>query len=239
MTLTECSRGIRRAVSNLLPHNNQRCIAPPGIIRPAGGKPILVPSLMRSGTHVLIDLLLNNFPAYRRTPLYVDLDHYLARGHSLDALKQGGSYVIKTHYPNSAYTAEATAALEDLIHNAFIIRPVREIDDIRRSQATWGMAGALEFDRTVEAFGKFWGDVPKLYVPVKDLVDPKKCTELIQRIADYIGQSPQQPPILPPLKEATAQVLLAKALTRLLGRRAPVINTTIGFALTDDKARRA
>ena len=107
MTLDECSRGIRRAVSRLLPHNNHRCIAPPGIIGPAGGKSIIVPSLMRSGTHVLIDLLLNNVPGYRRAPLNVDLDHYLAGKNSLDALNRCGSYVMKSHYPNFAYTTQA------------------------------------------------------------------------------------------------------------------------------------
>ena len=95
------------------------------------------------------------------------------------------------------------------------------------------MTDPADFDRTVEAYEQFWETVPKLDVPLDGLADPRKCTDAIQRISDHIGQRPRQPPVLPRLKAATAGVLLDKVLTRLPGRRAPVINTTIGFALTD------
>lgn len=107
-------------MARVLPHNNRRCVAPPGELRPGSGKPVIVSSIMRSGTHLLIDLLLNNFPAYRRMPLYVDLDHALASGLTAADLLHGGCYVMKSHHPNVRYAAAAQAELEELAAAAFI-----------------------------------------------------------------------------------------------------------------------
>lgn len=239
MTLPPVSRKMRRALSKLIPHNNARCVAPPGTICPSEGKPILVPSLMRSGTHILIDLLLNNFPAYRRRPLYVDLYHYIAGGGTAEKLKRGGCYVIKTHYPNSHYPDAALAALKELAADAFIIQPVRRIEDVRRSQAAAGISRPDEFPWMVDSFDSFWKDYPKLEVQFSDLIAPSQCPAAVDEIGRFIGLKPAEPKILPPAKGETRRVLMTKAMTRLLGRYSPLINTTIGFALTDDHDRRA
>jgi hypothetical protein len=236
MILPPVSRKIRRALARLLPHDNVRCVAPPGKICPAEGKLILLPSMMRSGTHILIDVLLNNFPAYRRRPLYVDLFHYLARGGKAEELKRGGCYVIKTHYPNTYYSADALAALKELAADAYIIQPVRRAEDVRLSQAACGLSTPEEFPRMVEAFDSFWRDYPKLSVQFTDLTDPTRCPAAIEDIGRFINQKPVESKILPPAKDATRRVLMIKAMTRLLGRNAPVINTTIGFALTERKS---
>lgn len=232
VTLSSISRKLRRALAALLPHNNARCVAPPGKIRPGVGRPVLVASLPRSGTHLLIDLLLNNFPACKREPLYVDLYHYLAQGGTVDELKRGGCHVIKAHFPDARYPESAVSALKELAAHAFIIQPARREEDVRRSQTALGFRSAGDFPRAVEAFESFWRDYPRLQVPFADIIDPIRCPAVIDDIGRFIGQKPVTPKILPPAKNATVQVLVMKALTRLLGSRSPWINTTIGFALT-------
>ena len=47
--------------------------------------------MMRSGTHLLIDLILNNFAALRTSPLYIDADRFLREsGSSKELLFQIG-----------------------------------------------------------------------------------------------------------------------------------------------------
>ena len=43
-----------------LPHNNKLTVCPPGNLPRGEGKSILVPSIPRSGTHLLIDSIINN-----------------------------------------------------------------------------------------------------------------------------------------------------------------------------------
>ena len=223
-------KGIREAIAEFLPPNNARCIAPPGQIIAASGRPILVPSLMRSGTHILIDLILNNFPAYRRQPLYVDLDHYLLADPAADAVLRGGCYVLKTHAPNFPLSERGQEALRQIAEKSYIISPVRLTADVQRSQAAFGLTDAGDFRLSRQKFDAFWQPYSRLQVPFDELVDPSRCPGLLRRISQYVDQPMPASPRLPPGKDRVFQVLVAKTLTRLLGHRAPVINTTIGFA---------
>ncbi len=223
-------KGIREAIAELLPPNNARCIAPPGRIIAGSGRPILVPSLMRSGTHLLIDLILNNFPAYRRQPLYVDLDHCLLADPSEDAVLRGGRYVLKTHAPNFPSSERGQEALRQIAEKSFIISPVRLNADVQRSHAAFGVPDAGDFRLAHQKFEAFWQPYLRLQVPFDELVDPERCPGVLRQISQCIGQPMPTRPRLPPAKRRIVNVLLAKTLTRLLGHRSPVINTTIGFA---------
>lgn len=187
---------------------------------------------MRSGTHVLIDLILNNFDAYRRDPLYVDLDHYLVNRDSAASLLSCGSYVLKTHYPGVPYTPDALDALQRLAGNAFMVQPVRDPDEIFRSQAAWGMTDREAFSESVREFADFWQPFPKLEVAFADLAQPERCGEIVRALADYLGQPLPAEIVFPPGRNAKARVLMFKALTRLFGASSPMINTTIGFAVS-------
>lgn len=187
---------------------------------------------MRSGTHVLIDLILNNFDAYRREPLYVDLDHYLVTRDSAVSLLSCGSHILKTHHPGVPYTPEALDALRYLAENAFIVQPVRDLDEIFRSQAAWGMTDRTAFSESVREFTGFWQPYPKLEVAFADLARPDRCREVVHALAAYLGQPLPAEIIFPPRRNAKARVLMFKALTRLFGASSPVINTTIGFAVS-------
>lgn len=65
--------------SKILPFENSRVVAPAGKIGCDHRRCIVVATTMRACAHVMIDLLLNNLPAYRFRPLYVNRDRYLRR----------------------------------------------------------------------------------------------------------------------------------------------------------------
>ena len=70
----------------VLPYENARVVAPPGVPVTQDRPNIVVATPKRSGTHVLIDILLNNLPAYRRRPLYVEPRQVLAQPVSRSAI---------------------------------------------------------------------------------------------------------------------------------------------------------
>lgn len=187
---------------------------------------------MRSGTHLLIDLILNNLPAYRRSPLYIDLDQCLMRGTSAQEILAGGSYVLKSHYPSIPCADHADNAFREIAARAIIIQPVRDSAEIFRSQSNWGMKERQEFEESLTAFEEFWRPFEKIQIPFAAMTSGRPCQEVLKQLCDVTGQPQPQSPIFPPLRQSTAQVLFHKTLTRLLGRRSPVINTTIAFALT-------
>lgn len=187
---------------------------------------------MRSGTHLLIDLILNNLPAYRRSPLYIDLDQCLMRGTSAQEILAGGSYVLKSHYPSIPCADHADVVFREIAARAIIIQPVRDSAEIFRSQSNWGMKERQEFEESLTAFEEFWRPFEKIQIPFASMTSGRPCQEALKQLCDVTGQPLPQSPIFPPLRQSTAQVLFHKTLTRLLGRRSPVINTTIAFALT-------
>ncbi len=64
----------------------------------ANGTPhVVVAAQMRSGTHLLIDLILNNFPVYRESPLYLDLERYRLSDLETSRIPDLRGLVIKTH----------------------------------------------------------------------------------------------------------------------------------------------
>ncbi len=224
------TRRLRHSASRLLPHNNPRCTAPPGSIVKGPGRPVLVPSLMRSGTHVLIDLILNNFSAYRRSPLYVDLDHHLLRGGTAGDVLAGGSYLLKSHHPGTPHLESQAGALREIAAAAFVIQPVRDLEAVFRSQSAWGQCDRGRFLAAVSEFDAFWSPFAKLQIRYEDMTAAEPCLHVLRAISEFTGQPVPAHVILPPMKQSAAQALFHKTLTRLLGRRSPVINTTIGFA---------
>jgi hypothetical protein len=82
----------------------------------------------------------------------------------------------------------------------------------------------------VDGFERYWADVPKLVVPFECMVDPGSLSEVVGTLARHLGQPAPPVPVGPRPVGQRRRVLADKALTRLLGARAPRINTTIGFA---------
>lgn len=219
-------------LSRLIPHNTRCTVAPPGRLRDTGpGQIVMVASVMRSGTHVLIDCILNNFDRYRRRPLYIDLDQFVRQG--LDwrrIVDQAGPYVVKTHFPQVQCTG-LDEAVTQLLTAAKVLIPQRSAADVLRSSKAFDTGMTTdELTQSMRAFDQFWLRVPHLPVEFAQLVDRHSAPRQIERLAEHLRESPRVPPVLPPDAAQRLRIYSTKLATRLLGDNAPVINTTISFS---------
>lgn len=216
--------------SKMLPFENSRVVAPPGEIGCHHRRCIVVATTMRAGTHVMIDLLLNNLPAYRVRPLYVNLDRYLRRGDVLVDPQAG--YVVKTHYPfTMPRTPPPEAAVSTFFDNTLVITIHRDRSAMLKSLARWHSITLEEaqarFDHRFDAFDAFWTHRNRLNIEHELLFDRDAMQALIQKIADETETTPAKKFVPPPPRDAVRRIYLMKAATRLLGRHAFCINTTI------------
>ena len=224
---------LRNKVGLFLSPINRRCVSPPGPLPAGEGRPIIVASLMRSGTHLLIDLILNNFAAYRRDPLYLNLDAYLIERRSFRDLMNCGAYVAKTHYPQIPVPDDAQDDLRRFAEHAVVLRPVRGLDEAHRSLLSFGETlSADELAALKTEADAFWEEFNPLDIPFNELATPALTAETVRRIAAHAGL-PMPKRIVETLpKSETFRILTAKLLTRLLGHRASRLNTTIQFDST-------
>jgi len=186
--------------------------------------------MRRSGTHLLIDAILNNFAIYKRDPLHIDLDLYLKNGYPLADLLRCHGYVIKTHFPQTL-AMEFEPQVRAVAEQAFVLTPSRPLEEVYRSSLTFGATvGAEEFAKQSEQFDTFWRQYHPLSVPFAGLTNTVNYECLLAKIGQVIGVEPNQKPIYPFSKNQRALVYLSKTLTRLLGSHSPVVNTTISFA---------
>lgn len=216
--------------SKVLPFENSRVVSPPGAIGHHQRRCIVVATPMRAGTHVMIDLLLNNLPAYRVKPLYVNLDRYLRRG-DMSVHPQAG-YVVKTHYPFTLpQTPPPEHEISAFFDNTLIITVQRDRTEMLKSLARWHATTLDEararFDHRFDAFDTFWAAREQINVDHHLLFDPDAMQSLIQQIAEQTGTNCAKKFVPPPPREAARRIYLMKAATRLLGRHAFRINTTI------------
>jgi hypothetical protein len=227
--------------SRYLSFQNPRVVSPPGTVESNGRRNIVVATPMRCGTHVMIDAILNNIPAYCRRPLYVDLDQFCKRGMRADAgfgqLDARSGYVLKTHFPLGFARPEVHAdRIAGLARDAFVIRVERDAGDIRKSLAHWAAGDAdptgLEryiagLDANLEAFHAVWQDRCDMTLRFEDLFDANRMTGIIAQIARETGSAahPSYRPM--PARRHLNRIYVQKALTRLLGCNAPQINMTI------------
>lgn len=221
----------RKGISAVIPPFTHLTCSPPARIRPREGVPILVPSLKRSGTHLLIDTVLNHFPPYRQRPLYIDFDRYALQHKPMDRVISCGAYVIKTHYPQQALPAEAEAALATLAERSVILQPTRDDAAVFRSLQRFE-AGTTEasFAEESERFRRFWSAYPLHVIAFQEMTDPASFPAVVRNIEEITGLAAVDERYPPPDTAEIGKVLRMKLLTRLLGPRAPVVNTTIQFA---------
>lgn len=230
----------RRSLANflgthVLPYMNRRMVCPPG--RPAvHGRPnIVVATPKRSGTHVLIDTILNNMPAFRNRPLYIDLDQAWKRRDSSDRLfdhidPQAG-YVIKTHLPIDSPGAAMSPHVLELLDAATVLTVHRPVEAIIRSMERWKQSGNDEMAGRIlaetAAFWKFWEKRPRMALEFGDLFDDARMRDVIDELAACTGTERAARHVTPLRPEQLRHIYVNKAMTRLLGRHAPRIDTTI------------
>lgn len=221
---------------HLLPFTNPRVVCPPGRVTRQGRRNIVVATPMRSGTHILIDLILNNLPAYRSRPLYVDLDQCCKQstpGNDLiGAIAPDAGYLLKTHMPlNVPDSMAADTRVEALLAGAVVLTLHRPRADVCRSLGRWhglDMAAAearygAEYDR----FWTFWEGREAIALGFADLFEPARMQSLLQRIGAATGTRPAAVYTAPPSGQSRNRIYANKMLTRLLGHHAPRIDTTI------------
>jgi hypothetical protein len=187
---------------------------------------------MRCGTHLLLDSLFNNVPALRRSPLFIDFDAYERAALSPAAFESLTGVVIKTHFPHMPLAAPYAGSLAQLAARAMVLTPCRNSIEVRRSLAKWGQVhSAAEFEEIKSRFDSFWAPFAPQTIDFPTLLDSAGIEKLIEAVAKGTGFKPPQPgkPVMP--ANTRWGVYCDKILTRMLGARAPRINTTIGYRL--------
>jgi len=219
----------------MLPHNTRCVVAPPGELPRASGEGviILVPTLMRSGTHLLIDLILNNFKQFKKKPLYVDLDQWISKGGKIDDLKNRGDLIIKTHFPQEPsllLKSEMKTFIET--NNVKVITTHREESKLIRSLKESFSVGEKQtiLIENIAQFNEFWNQSNRRIVDFNDLCSKEKVSQTIDLVSSYIGYKPNTMSIPNPSVTERKKVFVMKFATRIFGKNAPIINTTIGFA---------
>jgi hypothetical protein len=223
---------------HLLKYSNPRVVCPPGKLSIGQGELVLVPTLIRSGTHLLIDAIINNFPQYKRTPLYVDLDALLndssTRDNQVEKLIKCGGYALKTHFPQVNFHPDREVFIRKIAASSKIITIERNLDDSFYSCKAWSktypIAQSQEtYLQSVDMFRNFWGQYDCMKVSFSEIIDRDRFADLVHRIGNYIGVSPRIRTIYSPRPDEILNVYMIKTITRILGQYSPVVNTTIKF----------
>ncbi|WGL15251.1 hypothetical protein PVT68_10760 [Microbulbifer bruguierae] len=216
-----------------LSFKNPRVVCPPGNLPSVEGKPIIVASVMRSGTHLAIDLLLNNFQSIPKTPLYVDGDQYFrSEVNRTGYLSEGvkiGKCVLKTHYPQRL-PAGKREIFQRLASESHVIVLRRPIEETYRSLSAWGVS--IEYPQyldIVSDFYSFWEEAAphRIEIDFSQLTNKKRFEDLVRRIESETGIVSRKKIKYPINPKHVGKIALTKFATRLMGKYAPTINTGI------------
>jgi hypothetical protein len=219
--------------------NKNTCCPPAKLPEKNNIESIIVASMMRSGTHLLIDLIINNFKAYKNTPLYLNLDEAFLANYEPNDIENSGGIIMKTHYPQAIFTPENIEKLESIITNKKILIPVRSIQQIEKSYKRFtnqksGKLLSLSQDQV--HFSEYWNKYPNVKLIEFDrLVNPVKTAALVKELADFLGIKTNRKLICSLNKKNRVRILFRKLLTRVLGSKSPLICTGIRLSKATDK----
>jgi hypothetical protein len=219
-------------ISQLFPPNTKRTVSPPGsLTAPSQKLPlIVVASFPRSGTHLLIDLILNNFPAYRRAPLYVNLDEYLEQGLSIDSLLETGTYLVKTHFPEPSFSAADLASYERVFSNSILVAPRRdEVGLVKSYQRMLDVKRKSEVRERHADFWNYWGSKHTCIFDFDAIIDPARTEEILDQLSVVLEIPRAERVIGPPNKKNRFSIYCRKLATRIMGNHLSNVNTTVGF----------
>jgi hypothetical protein len=222
---------IRSLGSTCLPHDNPKTVCPPGEAPTGQHPPIIVASLMRCGTHLTIDLLLNNLQPYRNKPLYVDFDRHVFEARDPAELMAAGSCIIKTHIQQRPFNQATLDLLKEIAAKGLVIIPVRKPSDTRSSLLQLNYLHSEDrLMRDHEQHVRFWSDFSPIFVDFSTLLDLEKASLFLKEVRCRLGLSEPEHAAQPIIASRSEwRVFWDKFQTRLLGARAKLINTTIGF----------
>ena len=217
----------------LNPTNHITCCPPGKLQSPNELQHVVVASMMRSGTHIVIDIILNNFVSLRKQPLYVNLDTYLNQGGDINMLDESGGTLVKTHYPQTSISLANNSDLGIFLQKCKVILVKRASDQMKKSLANFGELGKKElasFDESFVRHTTYWRSHSNyLTLHYDDLIDANKLEEIIVSISNFLELPIPAHLRGPRCKDQRWRIKFDKALTRLLGPLAPRINTGIGL----------
>lgn len=219
----------------VLPYTNRRVVCPPGRPGNYGRRNIVVATPKRCGTHVLIDTILNNMPAYRNRPLYIDLDKTWKRRNLdeklFDRIDPYAGYVIKTHLPIDAPGASQSARILELLDEAVVLTVHRNVDAMVQSMQRWSRSDEDVVAQNVladsEAFWSFWQNRPCMALEFDDLFRADYMKSVLTDLSSRTGADCIDQYVSPPSSARRGRILINKSFTRLIGRYAPRIDTSI------------
>lgn len=212
---------------------------PPAPLKSSGGPTIVVASLMRSGTHLLLDTLFNNYSEFRRFPLFVDFDAYARKELPLEPLSSLRGVLIKTHYPETPLPSAYADALAAIASRSIVLTPTRNQDEVRTSLTKWGVdCTSNDFADIKTQFENFWTPFSPTLIPFTQLLDATGIQSVLLQLNQLTGLNCRRlhSPVMP--ANLRLGVYIDKLLTRLAGSKAPRINTTIGYRLSEKKTSR-
>ncbi len=225
------TRKLRHIVSTCFPHNNRRTVCPPGPIPTGVHAPIIVSSLMRSGTHLAIDLLLNNLWSYRNNPLYIDFDRLALDTPDPERIKTAGSCIIKTHVQQCAFDEKTRDLLKSIASKGLVVIPTRDLAATHSSLKKWNQSFSLEkLKRDHSEHLDFWKEFFPIVVDFKDLLDPARAGLFLRDVRQRLDLPDDESPAdVITASGLELRIFWSKLHTRLVGSDAGLINTTIGF----------
>ena len=140
-------------------------------------------------------------------------------------------YILKTHFPVGVPSgATSDARLLAILEQAVVVTVRRNHADVARSMARWEGAndgGSAQYDTEYDAFWGFWQTRPQTEIAFEDLFVPDHMTALLDTICQQTGTQRSDPFLGPPDASKPRRIYANKALTRLAGRHARRIDTTI------------
>lgn len=209
---------------------------PPAPLISRAGPTIVVASLMRSGTHLLLDTLLNNYSEFRHLPLFVDFDAYARNGLPLEPLVSLHGKLIKTHHPETSLPKPYSDALSTIASRSIVLTPNRNPEQVRISLSKWGVdVSPTQFAKIKSQFEDFWSPFSPTLIEFAKLLEPEGVKSVLHQLDQLAGLKCER--IASPIMPANSRlgVYVDKFLTRIAGSRAPRINTTIGYRLSEKR----
>jgi len=152
----------------------------------------------------------------------------------------GGAYVLKTHHPAIKSRPQLDAAFQTIAAAGVVVTTRRDVESTFRSVRRFFAEGEHAIDpaaiaseaslaREMEQHQAFWEPFTAMTIDFDDLFDPALTTGHLDALGALVGVEPRRRHRPAPSKAHRRRVMGAKALTRLAGRRSPVLNTTVGF----------
>ena len=181
---------------------------------------------------MLMDALMNNFPGFRRFPLFIDFDAYARKALPVSPLYTLSGVLIKTHYPETPLPEPYAKALSEIAARSIVLNPIRKADEVRNSLSKWGVHFSLsEYAEIERSFFGFWAAFSPVVVEFSQLLNPEGISSVLSRVSVVSGLTPLR--VSNPVVPASTRfgIYIDKLITRVAGGYAPRINTTIGFQL--------